>query len=317
MGQTTGISWTDHTFNPHIGCAKVHAGCAHCYAERDFDTRRGVAEWGPNGTRIITSSANWKQPLKWNRDAEAVGQRRRVFCASLADVFESWIGPVHRGGDVLAKPYLESENRMENWIQTTAEDLQRDPQGWRQVELQDVRNELFRLIDSTPWLDWLLLTKRPENIRSMWPAFVSEVMPLNHHRGNVWLGTSVSDQETAERMIPHLVKCSDLSPVLFLSAEPLLDRIDLRFNVVGEPTGKCVAFSVSAIEAVHWVIAGGESGPKFRQMMTDDVRRLRDQCTQAGVPFFFKQWSGANPKLLGKELDGREWCECPNVKVSI
>ena len=64
MGQTTGISWTDHTFNPHIGCAKVHAGCAHCYAERDFDTRRGVAQWGQNGTRIVTSEGNWKQPLK-------------------------------------------------------------------------------------------------------------------------------------------------------------------------------------------------------------------------------------------------------------
>ena len=311
MGQTTGISWTDHTFNPHIGCAKVHAGCAHCYAERDFDTRRGVAQWGQHGTRIVTSEANWKQPLKWNRDAEAAGERRRVFCASLADVFESWDGPILRHGSVLAKPYLERENQMSNWIETSDDDLKTDPQGWRPATLQDVRDELFRLIDSTRCLDWLLLTKRPENVLRMWPG----ALP----RENVWLGTSVSDQETADRMIPSLLMCRDLSPVLFLSAEPLLGALTFRWakwQPFADQAGG-LTDELDGLRRLDWVIAGGESGPQFRQMMTEDVRRLRDQCVAANVPFFFKQWGGVNPKTLGKEIDGREWCEFPTVGGSV
>jgi protein gp37 len=114
MAEVTKIQWTDHTFNPWIGCSKVHAGCAHCYAEADMDTRRGRAKWGPQGTRSRTSDANWKLPLKWDRAAKlslqsweyavqtAVSEydqvepyeRPRVFCASLADVFEAWDGPI-------------------------------------------------------------------------------------------------------------------------------------------------------------------------------------------------------------------------------
>mgnify|MGYP003392980641 CR=1 FL=1 len=285
MGQTTGISWTDHTFNPHIGCSKVHAGCAHCYAERDFDTRRGVAPWGPHGTRIVTSEANWKQPSKWNREAEAAGERRRVFCASLADVFEDWKGPI--GGVT------------RNWI-----------------SLDDVRRELFAVIDSTPFLDWLLLTKRPENIRRMWsPMLHAEVQPEMHFRANVWLGTSVSNDETADEQIPHLMKCRDLSPVLFLSAEPLLGPLDISLwtpNGSSDPS----AFR-EMMPCVDWVIAGGESGAGFRFVDPDWLRGLRDQCQAGDVPFFFKQWSGSNPKTLGKILDGREWCEFPNVSVSV
>lgn len=293
MGQTTGISWTDHTFNPHIGCSKVHAGCAHCYAERDFDTRRGVANWGPHGTRIVTSEANWRQPLKWNREAEAAGERRRVFSASLADVFEDWKGPL--GG------------ATRDW-----------------TSLDDVRRELFAVIDSTPWLDWLLLTKRPENVPRMWPTRftgddVGKPDGFEIRRENVWLGTSVSDQETADRMIPDLLKCRDLSPVLFLSAEPLLGSLNFRWAKWQEfsdtPGGS--TDELDGLRRLDWVIAGGESGPGFRFVDPDWLRVLRDQCEAGDVPFFFKQWSGSNPKTLGKVLDGREWCEFPNVGVSV
>lgn len=188
--------------------------------------------------------------------------------------------------------------------------------------LHGLRSMLFSLIDSTPWLDWLLLTKRPENVLRMWPCAGTgkDAGAVDYlRRDNVWLGTSVSDQETAERMIPSLLKCRDLSPVLFLSVEPLLGSLTFRWAKwqqfsaeAGGSTGK-----LDGLRKLDWIIAGGESGPTFRQMMIDDVRRLRDQCTAAGVPFFFKQWSGANPKTQGKQLDGREWCEFPNVKVSI
>jgi protein gp37 len=97
MAANSAIEWTDHTFNPWRGCTKVHAGCTNCYAEVNYSVKMHGVKWGPNGTRVKLSHAGWKEPLKWNREAEAAGERRRVFCASLADVFEDWQGPIlHR-----------------------------------------------------------------------------------------------------------------------------------------------------------------------------------------------------------------------------
>jgi protein gp37 len=87
MGADTAISWTDHTFNPWIGCQRVSPGCQHCYAET-LNHRWGNDNWGANADRRVTSDANWRLPLKWNREAEAAGRRDLVFCASMADVFE-------------------------------------------------------------------------------------------------------------------------------------------------------------------------------------------------------------------------------------
>ena len=87
MGEQTAIAWCDHTFNPWIGCARVSAGCQHCYAET-LTKRTGMAVWGANGTRTVTSDAYWRQPLKWDRAAAAAGRPALVFCASMADVFE-------------------------------------------------------------------------------------------------------------------------------------------------------------------------------------------------------------------------------------
>ena len=87
MGDTTAISWTDHTFNPWIGCSHVSEGCRFCYAET-LSERYGWVKWGPGETRKRTSTANWRKPLAWNRAALKAGVRRRVFCASLADVFD-------------------------------------------------------------------------------------------------------------------------------------------------------------------------------------------------------------------------------------
>jgi protein gp37 len=220
MGANSKIEWTDHTFNTHIGCAKVHEGCAHCYAEA-FSKRTGNVKWGPEGTRVKTSAAYWRQPLKWNRLAEAAGERRRVFCASLADVFEDYRLPIldHYGRQV----FLEGKTYDARNLYGLGID------GGRQATLDDLRRDLFALIDATPWLDWLLLTKRPENVRRMWDysrklkngrVSQNEGDNIDVFRPNVWLGTSVSDQETTDRMVPELLRCRDLVPVLFVSAEP-------------------------------------------------------------------------------------------------
>ena len=133
MAEKTGISWTHHTFNPWWGCTKVSPGCKNCYAET-FASRYGFDVWGPGKARRTFSLAHWEEPLKWNRDAELAGERRRVFCASMADVFEA---------------------------EAPAGELAR----------------LWALIRLTPWLDWLLLTKRAERIAESLPDDWGEGYP--------------------------------------------------------------------------------------------------------------------------------------------
>lgn len=150
---------------------------------------------------------------------------------------------------------------------------------------EDWRVELWRLIRATPHLDWLLLTKRPQNIAKMLPS------DLDHGRGNgwqngpwpnVWLGTTVENQAEAYRRIPHLLAVP--ATIRFLSCEPLLEAIDLS-RIQARSEDGCL-FGGSRID---WVIAGGESGPKARPSHPDWFRSLRDQCQAAGVPYFHKQ----------------------------
>lgn len=104
MADTTKIEWADSTFNPWIGCTKVSPACDHCYAAGMMETRYGRVEWGGPGkgvgTRRRTSPGNWKKPLQWQRQAETFhaghGRKRRVFCASLADVFDNAVAPEWR-----------------------------------------------------------------------------------------------------------------------------------------------------------------------------------------------------------------------------
>ena len=288
MAVTT-IQWADYTFNSWIGCTHVHAGCKNCYAEADMDKRRGRVAWGPNGTRSRTSEDYWKQPLKWDRAAKASGERRRVFCASLADVFEDWQGPiVDARGEGLQVDGLGAIRRL-------SENATGRP--WLPLTMDRLRRDLFSLIDATPSLDWLLLTKRPENVRRMWNAVDDRPAGnLQKHRKNCWLLTSVSDQPTADTMIPHLLACRDLVPVLGLSCEPLLGPVDLGLDemFVDLDNGQ-------QSPGIDWVIVGGESGPGARPMDLRWARGIVEQCKAAGVVCFVKQL-GNNPKITYREL---------------
>lgn len=310
MGATTEISWAHSTFNPWIGCQKVSPACQHCYAERDMDKRFKRVAWGPLGTgsRVKTSDEYWRKPMDvWNRQAEESGERRRVFCASLSDVFEDWQGPIIDNSDAIL------------------------PGQVGLLTMDDLRRDLFALIDATPQLDWLLLTKRPENVRRMWPAMTVDVgmndgflgwadrtlrnggRPANtSHRSNVWLGCSVENQEYANKRIPELLRCRDLAPVLFLSCEPLLGPVGLRRWFGPQSEGQWL----NTIECGHdaseygidWVIAGGESGPNARPSHPDWFRSLRDQCVDAHVPYHFKQWGEWRPKLVSIAGDPAPVC---------
>jgi len=278
MGVTK-IEWCDYVFNPWYGCTKVSPACDNCYAE-SWAKRSGLVKWG-NNPRRRTGESYWKQPIKWNRAACASGVRHKVFCASLADVFDNQADPT-----------------------------------WRA--------DLFTLIDHTPWLDWLLLTKRPQNIVTMLPEFSVATWDIGArdwadtpaYRTNVWLGTTVENQAEADRRIPHLLAVP--AKIKFLSCEPLLGPI--RFQDV--PGFNRVSLSLSN----WWIISGGESGPHARPPMIEWARSIRDQCAIARVPFFWKQWGEYAPddptashtamrrvgkKAAGALLDGREHKEFP------
>lgn len=286
MASSSAISWTDATFNPWIGCTKVGPGCDNCYAERDFDIRKGRVKWGTGNARSRTSAANWKLPERWNRATfyecggcgwrgdkpDTVGgsitngmpscpacdsmdlsdARRRVFCASLADVFDNEVD-------------------------------------------REWRADLFRLIESTPNLDWLLLTKRIGNVRRMIPHDMT--MPKN-----VWLGATIVNQEEADRDIQKLLRVP--AAVRFLSIEPMLGAIDLHGLWSAQVGHKAVGGPIPPgfYANLHWIICGGESGPKARPMHPDWVRSLRDQAQAAGVAFHFKQWGewGPAPRMIGE-----------------
>jgi protein gp37 len=315
MGENSKIEWTDHTFNPWRGCTKVAAGCANCYAEKQAKRNPGtLGIWGADGTRVLASDAMWGEPLKWNHAAGEAGVRARVFCASMADVFEDWPGQMTwADGSPAINRFSEEPYR-----------------------LNDARVELFRLIDATPHLDWLLLTKRPENIRRMAYGLWTEKVPGHvsqnegdgrfwKRRQNVWLGTSIATQEDADKNIPELLKCRDLSPVLFVSAEPLLGQVDLSRldNGCGEHYDALRAevitvgrnrFRTSDTSPLDWLIVGGESGPGARPINLTWARSLRDQCQAAGVPFFFKQWGEWVAGTAFTRDDGT-YVECQNNEV--
>lgn len=296
MAENTNIEWCDHTFNAWIGCTKVHTGCKNCYAEADFDIRRKQVVWGPNGTRRKTSGHYWTEPYKWNKQAERDGIRRRVFCSSLADMFEDWYGPIidHRGEQL----YRSEDGRITTCIDWT-----------HALTMHDLRKDLFKMTAATPNLDWMVLTKRPENIRKMLNAIDDRPAGLKQrYRKNVWLYASVSDQESSDKMIPELLKCRDLVPVLGVSAEPLLGPIDFDDTPWPEGWEKSIDALYDYIDPLRWteghldhVIVGGESGPNARPCPVEYIGDIIRQCKAAHVPCFVKQL-GAFPVTTNANL---------------
>jgi protein gp37 len=245
MGSNSKIGWTDHTFNPWMGCTKVSEACKNCYAE-SFTGRYNLAGWGDRAARQKTSPANWKKPLGWAKKALKEGNHPRVFCASLADVAE-----LH--------PSI----------------------------LPEWRRELYDLTQATPNMDWLFLSKRPENYHLLNFGPLPTRFPLN-----IWLGITAETQGRYHQRMRYLMDYG--TPVRFLSVEPMLTRIVLDKHMLPD-----------------WVIIGGESGQlkDIRKLDLTHVRHLIDQCDEHGIKVFVKQlgrkaardmklkdWVGADPE---------------------
>jgi protein gp37 len=286
MAENSKIEWTHHTFNPWRGCTKVSDGCKYCYAETMSGRNPAVlGKWGPRGTRVVAAESYWRQPLTWNAAARAAGERHRVFCASLADVFE--------GGETMPEA--------------------------AQTDVDEARRRLWGLIEVTDNLDWLLLTKRPQNVREM----VHNDWLYSHvgYPPNVWIGTSVENQQTADERIPHLLRVP--AAVRFLSCEPLLGPVDVSPYLARkverwdrDHEGTVVGQEFDCVDGIHWLIAGGESGSNARPMNLGWARSLRDQCQAAGAAFFLKQLGGVRDKRGGADavLDGRTWTDMPTAQ---
>lgn len=330
MADRTQIEWTDATWNPVTGCSRVSPGCAHCYAERL--ERRFRPDWKPwtaayaaHNVRLHPDRLD--QPLRWRKP-------RRIFVCSMSDLFHEQV-PDEFIVDVFHTMGLAH---------------------WHVFQVLTKRPErMLRLLTDDEFVERVTYVEgEDESGRSVYSHMP---WPLP----NVWIGVTAEDQKRANERIPLLLQVPAV--VRFVSAEPLLGPIDLR---AAAPCPDCDGSGVLA-EALdgrlyacetcggyedglghgidtglNWVIVGGESGPGARPMHPDWVRRLRDQCQEAGIPFFFKQWGewreacppddpiwGGNPpellaahgtyfarlgkKAAGRVLDGRTWDEMPEV----
>lgn len=265
MVTNSDIAWTHHTFNPWVGCTKVSPACDRCYAEAWAKRVGSPKLW--QGERRRTSTQYWRQPLLWDRAAYRKGIRERVFCASLADVFDNQV-----------------------------------PDDWRA--------DLWELIRATKNLDWLLLTKRPQNILKMLPPAYGIGHAQDCPWPNVWLGATVENQEEADRRIPHLLAAP--AKIRFLSCEPLLGPLDLTMIPTGGQVGDLILCEdalrgppdMQPGNRLDWVIFGGESGGGRRELdIENHLRPAFEECVSAHVKVFTKQDSGPRPGMRGRIPD--------------
>jgi len=310
MAETSSIEWTDATWNPVTGCSLVSEGCRNCYAAELAATRlKNHPSREGLARKNADGVAEFTGEIRVNRDwlYQPMGWRkpRRIFVCAHSDLF-------HEGVP------------------------------------DEVIDKVFAVMALTPHHTYQVLTKRPERMRdyllegfgnSEEPSLIIKTRPLP----NVWLGVSIEDQATADTRIPYLLKTP--AAVRFLSAEPLLGKVDLHEYLLGFSVGypaKCVCgyghgftrclnyggvaktdkrngrvchqFQKARFaDGLHWVIVGGESGRKARPMHPDWVRSIRGQCEAAGVAFFFKQWGVWSP-VYDRDVEDPDWGRCSEIK---
>lgn len=301
MAENSAISWTHHTFNPWRGCVKISPGCQHCYAEKMSHRNPGVlGKWGLNANRVPAAESYWFKPLRWDKAAREAGERHRVFCASLADVFEDRDDLIPLRLRLLA---LIALTPSLDWLLLTKRPhvmawTFSDPNLYQQV-----------LEAAIPWRQ-----RRPE---------LTGIGISDPTRGwsNLWAGTSVEDQQRADERIPHLLKVP--ARVRFLSMEPLLGPVNLtaihedarfrgRINNINALTGFHGQWGGGFTgPAIDWVIVGGESGHQARPMDVAWASRIVKDCRDAGVSVFVKQmgsvWAKANGCDDKKGGDPASW----------
>lgn len=268
MAETT-IEWCDYTFNGWEGCQKVGLGCDNCYAEARNIRFTGGTNWGPGAPRRRTSAANWRKPIQWNRMAEGAVRRPRVFCSSLADVFDNAVDPQWRADLfelIRATPNLD-------WLLLTkrpgniAKMLPSDwGKGWVHVWIGCT---IVNQEEADRDIPKLLAVPAAVRFLSMEPLL-----------GPVDIDEWLHDSDCADTR--KLYRQHGDRPLCHCGERPVNE------------------------ERIDWVIVGGESGPRARPMHPDWARQIRDQCEAAGVPFHFKQWGENLPSgQVGNACNGK------------
>jgi protein gp37 len=305
MGNTTGIEWTDATWNPIRGCSRVSEGCRNCYAERVAYRFSGAGQPYEGLAQLVNGHAAWTgkvdlvekhllDPLKWGHvphhqdtgiktrgKCECPGRSRRIFVNSMSDLFhpnvpDEWIDRIFAVMALCPQHTFQILTKRPERMLEYLSGLLRGRISFHMATMISRRWHKFPKMPDGFW--W-----SSDESRVLVSGGVGENWPLP----NVQLGVSVEDQKTADERIPLLLQTP--AAVRFISAEPLLGAVDLEQYVEA-------AFCIDAsqreftVPALGWVICGGESGPGARPMHPDWARGLRDQCVAAGVPFFFKQW---------------------------
>lgn len=279
MAETT-IEWTatrlpngttlpGYTFNPWEGCQKVGPGCDNCYAEARNQRFAAGANWGPHAPRRLTSAANWRKPIKWNKQAQASGIRRNVFSASLADVMDNHDSIPAQWRDNLAALIIATPHL--NWLLLTKRIGNAD-RMLRQVFPAGVPQNL--------WLGATVVNQTEAG---------RDIPKLLQVRAD--LGISV-----AFLSVEPMLGAIDIDQ--WLHDSDCADTRRLYRQHGDRPICHCGERPYNEVR-IDWVICGGESGPNARPMHHDLARSLRDQCHAAGVPFFFKQWGGWVPLQAG------------------
>ena len=278
------IEWTGHTWNPIAGCSLKSPGCTHCYAmimARRIEAMGSLPHY-TGLTKVVNGNAVWTGKIAMAPESVLLQplQRKRpttYFVNSMSDLFH--------------------ENVPDEWI-----------------------DHIFAVMALAPQHTFQVLTKRADRMRKYFKPHCQRradglgkaVLELGYKDPleclcwplpNVWLGVSCEDQVRADERIPDLLNTP--AAIHFISAEPLLGPINLRaVTVRGIIEGD---FDIDALgrtdfPILDWVIVGGESGPGARPTHPDWVRSMRDQCSAADVPFFFKQWGTWAPQLGAIDL---------------
>lgn len=278
MGDKSKIEWTEASWNPVAGCSRVSSGCDNCYAMHmakriqsmgNTTAYDGTTRQGKSGTdwtgKINLLPDRLDQPLRWTRP-------RRIFVNSMSDLFHPSV-PFEFVDTVFAVMALAQQHTF----QILTKRLERMAEYFatgRYSRCVNVMTALDGMME-----DYTEAECKRYGYGEALELLATDGWPLP----NVWLGTSVENQETADERIPHLLRCD--AAVRWLSMEPLLGPVDL------DP----YPYSWDGRTWVDWVVAGGESGHGARPMNPQWVESLRDQCVGADVPFFFKQWGAWIP----------------------
>lgn len=296
MSEGTSIEWTHRpgtrpaTMNALVGCQKVSQGCRHCYAIEVAHIRAG------NPLRVLQD--------KFAGTTRVEGDKR-VWTGKVTLTHKALFDPLKR-----VKPRTYFVNSLSDLF------YEEVPVDWV--------DQHFAIFALCPQHTFIILTKRPERMKAYLqnPDGLRQVnrkcthilqaqycgIPSNWPLPNVWLGTSVEDQETADDRIPHLLETP--AAIRFISAEPLIGPLDIWAFLRGKIRDESLkALGSALLPGLDWAICGGESGKGARPMHPDWPRYLKDQCATAGVPYFFKQWgewlplSDYDPFVHGMKAD--------------